>query len=226
MGDRAPVFFDRRWDDLTKEFNFQTRVTEIFLPIALYNTYLGTYRRIDEMQRKTQEVIDDGEHHLVMEEGRRDRFRLPPDEYLKKELDDLRQSLDGFDPYRVTPRGQGMVRLSAEQVSGFFRVFSGARDVVERVSDVFHNSDYLKLFTHLRHVQKTPYAGPHSLGELFCAAWSLNIVTDRQYSFYTKTLDERYEKLEKKVQAALQDSRLVIDASTQAVRLLQNDPAP
>lgn len=225
MGDRAALFFDRRWDELTKEFNFRTHVSEIYVPPSLHKAYLKAYHRIDAMQRKTQDVIDDEEHKLIIEEGR-DFFKLPHTHFLRKELDNLRLSLDSFNPYHAVPHKNGHIRLADNQISGFFKVLSEGFDVVHNSFDMFRHSDYFKLFRHLRDIQKMPYQGPTSIYEIVNAYFGIAYSCSEQNKFYKNAINERYEKLEIKVLEAVAQKSPVIEVSPQGVRLLQNDPAP
>ena len=220
MGARGLYFFDRRWGDLAREFGLCARMSEIYLPSSLYNTYLTAYSRADAMQRQTLLVLGDGEHQLIMDEGR-DFFKLPDTHALRKDLDELRLILDSFNPYHAPRLADGRVRLKNNQMDGFFQTFSKALDVTHESFEMFRNSDYLRLFRYLRDDRKVSYAGPTSLYELVMAYYGVARVYVEQSKYHRGILDLHHETLERKVESVMREGHPVIEFSSQGIRLFQ-----
>lgn len=182
MGERVQIIFDRPFVDLTKDFNVGGRINAATVPGYLYNEYVDLYRRSDDMHRKLEMVMDDGEHQLAMEEGM-DFFKLPNTRYLRKELGELRGILDSFDPYHTTFGKSGKVKLKDVQIQGFFNLFAKDYDIVHGLFETFRNTDYLKYHRHLRDVQKVKYAGPTSLQEIVNVFFGIARAQNKQRAY-------------------------------------------
>lgn len=182
MGERAQLIFDKSFAQLAREFNFQTRVNAVSIPSSLYQEFVTLYKRSEALHDKLSTVLNDGEHVLIMEEGR-DFFRLPPSRYLDKELVALKSALISFDPYKVQHQSNGTVRLRDTQVQGFFDLFSRDYDVVHKLFEAFRHTDYLKYHKYLRDERQVKYAGPNSLQEILNVFFGLARAQNRQRAY-------------------------------------------
>lgn len=167
MSERALTVFDRPLKDLAEEFNYTTPLRRIEIPVALYTQFLKLYDRARDLREKLTMVMDDGEHRLLLQEGRlTTAFNLPHEDFQRAENDQLGAFLKSFNPYSVARRTKEYVSLQPAQVEGFFHVFSAAHNVVHGVFDMFRQSDYLQYQRYLRDELAIKYAGPTSLQEI------------------------------------------------------------
>lgn len=163
---RKLCIFDTPVSELAEEFNLRGRLKGVEVPKALYHEFLRLYRNSQKLHDKLILVLEDGEHRLVMEEGR-GRFDLPPDDYLTDDLNELAGLLKSFDPYRVeSAKGKEKVFLTARQIQGFFSLFAKDCDIYHSVFEALRDTEYLKYHRHLRDVDHVKYAGPTSLQEV------------------------------------------------------------
>lgn len=182
MGERAQLVFDKSFVDLTKEFNVGGKINTVKVPNSLYKEFLDLYRRSKRMHDKLLSVIDDGEHILIMEEGR-DFFKLPNDHYLRPELAELRTLLNSFSPYDAPRQKNGRVCLRPDQIQGFFNLFAKDYDIVHDLFETFRNTDYLKYHRYLRDERGVKYAGPTSLQEIVGVFFGLARAQNKQRAF-------------------------------------------
>ncbi len=167
MSQRALTLFDRPLNDLAAEFNYTTPLRRIEIPVSLYTQFIRLYERAHGLREKLALVMDDGEHRLLLQEGRlTTAFNLPHEDFQRPENDQLGFFLKSFNPYSVKRRSKEYVSLQPAQVEGFFHVFSAAHNVVHNVLDMFRQTDYLPYQRYLRDELGVKYAGPTSLQEI------------------------------------------------------------
>lgn len=173
MSQRALTVFDRTLNDLAAEFNY-TSLRRIEIPVPLYKQFLKLYDRAMDLREKLSMVMDDGEHRLLLQEGRaRTTFNLPHEDFQRPENECLGAVLKSFNPYKISRINSDYVSLQPEQVQGFFQTFSSAHNVVHSVFDMFRQTDYIDYQRHLRDNLGIKYAGPTSLEELVGVYYTL-----------------------------------------------------
>lgn len=163
---RKLCIFDTPVTELAEEFNLRGRLKGVEVPKTLYNEFLRLYRNSQRLHDKLALVMGDGEHQLIMEEGR-GRFDLPPDDYLTEDMAELGRLLKSFNPYYAeTAKNKEKVFLTTQQIQGFFSVFAKDSDLYHGIFEALRNTEYLKYHRHLRDVDHVKYAGPTSLQEV------------------------------------------------------------
>lgn len=188
MGERGQLVFDTPFVDLVREFNVGGRINSVTLPYDLYKEYVRLYRRSVDMHKKLLSVMGDGEHQLILEEGR-DKFTLPANDIFAEDLNDLNRIIKSFDPFGVT-FSHGKVKLSDTQLQGFFDLFSKDYDVVHNLFEMFRATDYLKYHRHLRN-EGIKYAGPTSLQEIMNVLVGVAHAHHRQNAYIKELSDVR-----------------------------------
>ncbi len=164
MSQRGLCVFDKPVQSIAQEFNKHSfRYHEV--PYPLFRHYADLYQKSERLYDKMHLTLNDGEHILLMEEGKRDGFQLPSDDYLDIDMKSVKKALTAFDPYRPKSIKDGKVKLSAEQIQGYFTLFAADYDMFHTVCEAIRHTDYLKLHRYMRDVRGVKYAGPTALQE-------------------------------------------------------------
>lgn len=189
MAQRALCIFDRPVQSIAQEFNkCGFRYHEV--PNPLYARYLGLYKKSEILHDKMKETMEDGEHLLLMEEGRRHGFDLPSDDYLQDDLKSLKKALKAFDPYQARVYKHADVRLSAEQIQGFFNVFTADYDIFHAVAETIRYTDYMKVHRYMRDVRGVKYAGPAALQVMLDVFVDLSHTHKKQIEYLKQIIPE------------------------------------
>lgn len=189
MSQRALCVFDRPVQSIAQEFNkCGFRYHEV--PYPLYAHYIDLYKKSEILHDKMAATMNDGEHRLLMEEGRRDGFQLPPDDYLDVDLKCIKKALNAFDPYHARSFKNGNIKLSAGQIQGFFTLFSAGYDMFHTVAEAVRHTDYLKLHRYMRDERGIKYAGPTALQELVNVYIGVAKTNRQQINYLQKIIPE------------------------------------
>lgn len=202
MGDRPRLVYDKPFAQLVREFDLCAHVKEVFIPPELYHQNLHLYRAASAMHEAMSKVMNDGEHSLMIEEGRR-FFKLPDNQFMVREIEDLDAVLKSFDPFHAATNAKGEVVISESQGEGFMRLFASSYNMVHEAFEVFRNTDYFKLLRHMRNVQRTPYAGPSAMAEISQVYFAL-CRTHKSFSHYMdEIIDAQEQKIEERLEKVL-----------------------
>ncbi len=142
----------------------ESRTSGIIIDRDLYDAYLSQYHHGQRMAMAMETVLNDGEHQLVMEEARRAGYKLPDEQAFRRELDDYRAFLNGFNPYDVKMTHDGRVRVPLRTARAFHFMGEYNYALVEHVLVSVLHTQYLRRFTDLKQAG-FPYAGPTALQE-------------------------------------------------------------
>lgn len=200
MEERAKSVFDRSFETLAREFDLRANVVGIYLPQPLFKEFLHLYHVANRLERGMTAVLQDGEHQLFLEEGRKLGFHLPDVSLLVDSLESLGHAVKAADPFGIMSRDDDQVSLSSDQAQGLLSLASKTHDVVHDVFDTLRGSNYMSCLRHFRDVLHTPYAGGTALKDAVSAYFSLCRI-QKQYSKFTHAVhDERDRFLERKVE--------------------------
>lgn len=200
MEERAKSVFDRSFNALTREFDLRAPVVGICLPKPLFKEFLHLYHVAGKLERGMTAVLQDGEHQLFMEEGRRLGFHLPDVSLLVDSLEGLHHAVKVADPFGVIPRDDDQVSMTGDQAQGLLSLASKTHDVVHDAFDTLRGSNYMSCLRHFRDVLHTPYAGGTALKDAVSAYFSLCRI-QKQYSRFTHAVHEERDRfLERKVE--------------------------
>lgn len=148
----------------------------------LYSKYLRLYHFSVAMCRKLDEVIEDGEHRLGMEEGSDHGWILPDPDFMREDVDAMKEFLNDLDPFHVQHLKSGRVKASGKLAIGMHYMVELNRLMVKKLFHMFRTTDYLKYHRHLRD-RGIKYAGPTSLQEVVDAFF---------FSAHTKNYTQKY----------------------------------
>lgn len=132
----------------------------------LYDTYLRLYFRSKQLCDKLESIINDGEHQLCMEEGRNDGWNLPQPDFMKEDVQRLKQFLKELDPFNSMHHNNGRnTRISAKLAVNMHHLLQINIIMINKLFDMFRETDYLSYHRELK-AKGVKYAGPTSLGEI------------------------------------------------------------
>ena len=183
MAQRHLCIFDISLRKLAGDLFPAARLKPVEIPNELYKEFIRLYHRSMDLYEKLSRVLKDGEHELIMEEGRTQHYNLPPDGYLDEDLNELRDCLKSFDPWRVSYTKEGKVNLTQEQVEGFFSLFAKDYDVFHKVTEAVRDTDYFDYLRYLRDEAEVCYAGPSSLREVAGIYFGIARAHNRQMKY-------------------------------------------
>lgn len=189
MAPRKNNVFDKSLSDIAREFNFRGRIKYLDLPRPLHDGYIHLYRRILDAAEKLQCVLLDGEHALVLAEGR-SNFTLPPDDFFDDCLSRAKGSMRNFDPFHVERATAEHIRISAPQMERFMEVFTAGYDLSHMVLTALKTTDYIACLRHMRE-RGVPYAGPTSVRE-FSALFLMYDSVHRSHETFMADMRLRY----------------------------------
>jgi hypothetical protein len=181
MAQRIDTVFNKSLSDLAQEFNFKGRIKYIDLPRALHDSYINLYECVENAVEKLGSVLLDGEHALILSEGR-GAFTLPPDDYFDAYIENAKKHLKILNPYRFETTKAEHVRISASQMEGFLKVFTAGYDLLWAVSQTLKESDYLACLRAMR-ARGVAYAGPTAVAELRNLSLSFDSVRRQHEKF-------------------------------------------
>ena len=136
----------------------------IQVPKEVYDHYWdlheASWRLVDALER----VLEDPEHQLIMEEAQKLGYRLPALDVFRQELQDYREVLLDFDPYRVRNAKNGYVTVPIRMADMLHNLMKYNSFMVARVFDGCFNTDYMKHFGFYKN-SGYPYEGATALQE-------------------------------------------------------------
>ncbi len=183
---RTTSIFDQPVNRIAENFNFRADQRGAWhVPEGLYEQFLDLFENLVIFHAKASAVIQDKEHALLIEMGRR-HFHLPPKNFLKEDLLDLAKKLSSFDAVTVRQTAKGDVELSMHQIEGFFRSFSKGQEVVEKIAVAFSDAQYMEYFRYLRNVAEAPYRGPTCISEANSLYFKLRYAHKKQIDFLVR----------------------------------------
>lgn len=186
MAQRHLCIFDQPVSELADIFNVRGDWRRIEVPQKLYKEFVRLYQCSEDLHDKIKAVMEDGEHTLMLEDGRRLGFYLPEDDYLDVDLRDLKKNLKAVDPYRTLGGAKGYVYMAPEQVDGLFKVFVSSYDLLHNVWEIGRNTDYMKCIRHFRDKKDLKYSGPNSLNEMLRVYFGLARAEKQQATYLTQ----------------------------------------
>ena len=142
---------------------------------VLYNQHVHLYRQSRLMIDQLEQVLKDGEHRLVIEEGQQLKLRMPHIESFDYRIAALRGQLDSYDPRDVIRLPGGTVHVPINTARN---MHATALHVTSFVFDFFSEikrSDYMKYLRRLRD-NGVPYAGPGAIQDVLNTYLALHYV--------------------------------------------------
>lgn len=142
----------------------------------LHSLYTHLYRDTRNMIDRHEDVLNDGEHRTVIEEGRRLGLRMPDTESFRNKIAALRAQLESYDPWNVHPdRDEKKVQIPVATARDLHITALMATDFIHDYLRAVQSSDYMRWTVMLKE-RGIPYAGPTSLAEVFTAYLTLRFV--------------------------------------------------
>jgi hypothetical protein len=140
-------------------------ITGIYISEPLYTLYLSLYQASSRFADALQNVIDDGEHRLVMEEASQAGYTLPDIQLFQDELTGFKGFLKEFDPYRFETRHNGEIRLPYATARNLHALVHYNCVMVSHTLSACFDTEYLKYFKDLQ-TMGIPYTGATALQEM------------------------------------------------------------
>lgn len=148
-------------------------VKTIRMPERLYGEFLQLHFHTCALIDRLEEVLEDGEHQLLIEEGRQHGLRMPDAEGFLLRIAASRAQTDSYDPgYCV--RDGGDIILPIHVARGLFGTAMMGMSLVHDSFQAILTTDYARYLRTLRN-NGCAYAGPEALTQMYTLHIALQI---------------------------------------------------
>lgn len=145
--------------------------TQIYVPQDIHEKCLRLYHLSLDLVDALRDVMEDGEHQIVMEEAQTLGYQLPDIELFKAELEAYGDFLYGINAYQGTLSKNGYIKVPGDYAELFHGVMHYNCVMVGRIFSGCFETEYMRRFGDLKQAGFA-YAGPVALQQ------ALNVLTD------------------------------------------------
>lgn len=133
---------------------------------TLYAMHLHLHKEARAMIDQFERVLDDGEHRLVIDEGRQLKMRMPDTESFYMRVDAIRAHLDSYDPDHVRRNEDRTVLVPIPTARAMHATALQSMSFVRDFFAEVQKTDYLRYLRKLKQ-DGVAYAGPMCIQEVF-----------------------------------------------------------
>lgn len=140
-------------------------ISGIWISEPLYALYINLYQASLAFAKALQNVLDDGEHRLVMQEASEIGYHLPDMDLFQDDLSAFTEFLKSFNPYDVELRGRGDIKIPYKTARNLHAMVHYDCVMVSKTLSACFETEYLKYFKVLKGMN-IPYTGSSALQEM------------------------------------------------------------
>lgn len=150
-----------------------SRPSAVRVPLDLYFQLCAVYRDTVRLIDQLETVLEDGEHCLVIEEGKALGLKMPDTESFRYRLPAYRAQTRSYSPFEVTRDGDS-VYMPIHVARGLYTTALLGISLTHDTFESVLKSDYWKYLRELKQ-RGAPYAGPACIPEMMSAHITLQI---------------------------------------------------
>lgn len=133
---------------------------------ALYGTMVNLHREARVMADQLENVLDDGEHRLMIEEGQQLKMRMPDTDSFRLRIESLRAHLNSYDLNGIIRHADDRYEIPVNTARNMHTTALLTASFVYDFFSAILATDYLKNIRRLKSTGMT-YAGPLCVQEAF-----------------------------------------------------------